>query len=486
MVMNEQWITSIGIDLGTSTTKWIASRLRVAEISGGFALSRYEIAERQLIYTSPTSFTPLLGEDAIDAHSILVLLQEGLERAGLKPEEIMSGAVIITGETATKSNAEQMVHLLARQSGQFVVASAGPDLEGIMAGKGSGARQRSLETTGVVANVDVGGGTSNVALFHRGEVMATVTFHVGGRLIRMNDEGLIEYVSPHLRRWLELSGLQAALGMTVELPLLQQIASGLCRDMLAFLQGDRNKGAACLSVGSLPADIPFIHEIMYSGGVAQLMEEPMPKVMTEVTKYGDFGPLLAHCLAAESGIFAWRHMKAEQTVRATVIGAGMQSTELSGSTVHVDEGALPVRNVPVLKMKLREGEDWAEVIRKTFETGLRLFGTDGRSPFALAILGNSDYSYADLQKLARMISLNALRLLGPEQIIVIVCEKDMSKALGQLMALHCRGRPKVVCIDQVRLENGDYMDIGEMIAGRVVPVIVKTLVFPSRDTEVIT
>jgi ethanolamine utilization protein EutA len=483
--MDEEWITSIGIDLGTSTTKWIASRFRIAEISGGFALSHYEIAERQLIYASPTSFTPLLGEDEIDAEAISVLLQVGLERAGLRTEEIKSGAVIITGETATKSNAEQMVKWIAKQSGQFVVASAGPDLEGIMAGKGSGARQRSLETANVVANVDVGGGTSNVALFHRGEVLATVTFHVGGRLIRMNSDGLIQYVSPHLRRWLELSGLQAEVGMVAELPLLQQIACGLSKDMLAFLQGDRNERAECLIVGSMPAQIPSVHEMMYSGGVAQLMEAPMPSVMTEVTKYGDFGPLLAHCLAVESSKFSWRRLMAEQTVRATVIGAGMQTTELSGSTVHVDTGALPVRNVPLIKVKLRKVVDWEATIQATFNAGHRLFGTDGRSPFALVITGNSDYSYAELQELAKVISLNALTMLRPDQILVVVCEKDISKALGQLLALQCRGKPKVVCIDQVRLEHGDYMDIGEMIADRVVPVIVKTLIFPNRITEVI-
>jgi ethanolamine utilization protein EutA len=484
--MEEEWITSVGIDLGTSTTKWMASSLRVAEISGGFALSRYEIVERKLIYTSPVVFTPLLGEDAIDAPAIMKILREGFDEAGLQPERIKSGAVIITGETATKSNAQQMVHLLAGQSGTFVVASAGPDLEGIMAGKGSGAQRRSLEMIGVIANVDVGGGTSNVALFHRGEVVATLTFHVGGRLLRMSSTGLISYISPHLMRWLKLREIMLIPGMKATVSLLRQIAAGLCGDMLSFLQGDRNYGAACLCIGLPPVDLPHIDEVMYSGGVAQLMEDSSSEVLADIARFGDFGPMLSTCLADESRKYGWRRVIAEQTARATVIGAGMQSLELSGSTVYVDEGALPVRNVPILKVTLSGTGDWQMKIQGKFSEGQRLFNTEERSPFALSIKGDADFTYANLRTLAQIIGDNALNLLGPEQVVVVICEQDMSKALGQLLALHCRGKPKVVCIDQVNLEHGDYIDIGELIAGRVVPVIVKTLVFPSKETEVMT
>ncbi|MCK9911278.1 ethanolamine ammonia-lyase reactivating factor EutA, partial [Microbacteriaceae bacterium K1510] len=104
----------------------------------------------------------------------------------IKQSDIKSGAVIITGETATKRNAQQIVHLLAERSGDFVVATAGADLEGVLAGKGSGAEARSKQIHGIIANIDIGGGTANIAFFHRGKAIGTVTFHVGGRLIRID------------------------------------------------------------------------------------------------------------------------------------------------------------------------------------------------------------------------------------------------------------------------------------------------------------
>ncbi|MCK9905503.1 ethanolamine ammonia-lyase reactivating factor EutA, partial [Frankia sp. Cpl3] len=128
------------------------------------------------------------------------------EKAGIKQSDIKSGAVIITGETATKRNAQQIVHLLAERSGDFVVATAGADLEGVLAGKGSGAEARSKQIHGIIANIDIGGGTANIAFFHRGKAIGTVTFHVGGRLIRIDQHGFIHYISPAIQPWLRQNG----------------------------------------------------------------------------------------------------------------------------------------------------------------------------------------------------------------------------------------------------------------------------------------
>src|SRR5690606_19645416 len=124
--------------------------------------------------------------DEVDPEAIFRLLQREYARAELRLQDVKSGAVIITGETATKRNAQSIVHLLAEVPGHFVVATAGADLEGVLAGKGSGAETRAKQIHGVVANIDIGGGTANAAFFHRGQVIGTITFHIGGRLIRLD------------------------------------------------------------------------------------------------------------------------------------------------------------------------------------------------------------------------------------------------------------------------------------------------------------
>jgi ethanolamine utilization protein EutA len=178
--VKEQWITSMGLDLGTSTTKMIISRLRLVNTGGRASLPRIQIAERQLVYASPIYTTPLRTHDEIDMQAISDLIQQEYEKAKVSLGGIQTGAVIITGETATKKNAEYVVHSLAHRAGDFVVATAGADLEAILAGKGSGASRRSLEYRGVIANIDIGGGTANTAFFEQGEPIGTLTFHVGG------------------------------------------------------------------------------------------------------------------------------------------------------------------------------------------------------------------------------------------------------------------------------------------------------------------
>lgn len=196
--MLQKWITSIGLDIGTSTTKLIVSKLLIANQQNQFTLPGCQIIDRRVTYASSIYTTPMLNDVEIDVQRLTVLLEQEYKNAGISLDQVEAGAVIITGETARKQNAESIVHYLAEHAGDFVVATAGADLEGILAAKGSGAIDRSAETNAVIANIDVGGGTANIALCQNGKVIETFTLHVGGRLIRLNEDGLVTYVSSHL------------------------------------------------------------------------------------------------------------------------------------------------------------------------------------------------------------------------------------------------------------------------------------------------
>ncbi|MGG1658957.1 ethanolamine ammonia-lyase reactivating factor EutA [Brevibacillus sp. NRS-1366] len=485
--MDEQWIQSVGIDVGTSTTKMIVSRLRLGRMSSTFSLPRYQIVERQLLYASAVHSTPLIGFDEIDADGIGDILRQEYEKAQISLSSIKSGAVIITGETASKKNAQHIVHLLAERSGDFVVATAGADLEGVLAGKGAGAEKRSQAIQGTIVNVDIGGGTANAAYFSRGRAIATVTFHVGGRLIRLDPQGVVQYVSPNISQWLSAKGLRIQSGQAIGFEQLGEIAEQMARSMMDYLTGRERQVSGLLVVGPHLRDAYPVEELTVSGGVGQLMMGPPVNSMADTSRYGDFGPLLGYVLQQEreKGAYPVRWNDPEQTVRATVIGAGMQSTEISGSTVHIKPELLPIKNIPILKLELTP-EQLTDPVRLRQEVasiygmGERLFEKTAGIPFALAISGIGYCSYALLQTIAQELAEQYRQTFAESQIMVVICETDMAKALGQALALRCKGAPEIICIDQVRVEYGDYIDLGEPISGTIIPVVVKTLAFDER------
>lgn len=488
----DSWIWSAGLDIGTSTTKLIVSRLKYMRTSSSLSLPRYEIVERVLVHASPIFTTPLSGPDEIDAERIWDIVASEYGKALIRPQDIKSGAVIITGETATKHNAAQIVHMLAERAGDFVVATAGADLEGLLAGKGAGADQLSRETKQIVANIDIGGGTANVVWFQRGKPIGTVTFHVGGRLMRLDEDGRLLGVSPSIEPWLRKRGYRLQCGDIVGFSLLRDVCAAMCGEMLDYVSG-RMPAEECpalqeLALGTLPARVPHIGHWMFSGGIGHMMNDEAPNGLSETVVHGDMGPLLAGMLKASVQRYPIRLAQPAQTVRATVIGAGMQSTEMSGATIHLDERLLPMRNVPVLQVELSPNllEDEAmlsDAIVECMKVGAGLYDPVASPPFALALSGVTPVTYDGVQRLSKVLSEQFKHYFPESGAMVVVCEQDAAKALGQALERRCAGWPSIVCIDQVRVEHGDYIDFGEPISGRMIPVVVKTLAFHSSSMK---
>ncbi|UKS26699.1 ethanolamine ammonia-lyase reactivating factor EutA [Paenibacillus sp. HWE-109] len=487
--MQNEWITSVGLDIGTSTTKMVVSRLKLVRSSGALSLPRFEIAERELLHASPIYTTPLKSRDEINAERIWEIVAREYEQAGIRPADLKSGAVIITGETANKTNARQILHLLAERSGDFVVATAGADLEGLLAGKGAGAERRSRQIRGAVASIDIGGGTANAAIFLRGKLVGTVTFHVGGRLIQIDATGTVLDVSLSIRPWLKASGYDVEAGDTVTFTHLQEICLGMCRSLMDYLSGlttpAQDAPLRSLLNGDPLAVIPPIEEWMVSGGIGLLMEGKAPVRISETAIHQDIGPLLAHTWKMCSAQYPIRLVQADQTVRATVIGAGMQSTEISGATVHLDASLLPIRNLPVLKLELtpqmlEQTGLLAASMDAVMRSGASLFDQAQSPPFGLALSGLNNLTYPSLQFLAEQLHVSFVNHFPSSTVLVVICETDIAKALGQSLSRRCGQRPKVICIDQIRVAYGDYIDLGEPISGIMIPVVVKTLAFHNR------
>ena len=189
-------ILSVGIDIGTSTTQLVFSRITMENTTGYFSVPRISIVEKAVIYKKPCPSYPLTTPVLIDGQAIRDIVADQYRQAGFTPEDVDTGAVIITGESARKENAAAVLEQLSGFAGEFVVSTAGPDLESIIAGKGSGAFQYSLDNACATVNLDIGGGTTNLVLFDSGSVVSKGCLDIGGRLIRLRPDRTVERVSP--------------------------------------------------------------------------------------------------------------------------------------------------------------------------------------------------------------------------------------------------------------------------------------------------
>ena len=191
-------LRSVGLDVGTTSTQMVLSKLTVENRASGFAVPELEITDRKILYKSEIHFTPLKTENLVDGERLRELVQREYRAAGIRRDAVDTGAIIITGETSRKENAREVLSALSEFAGDFVVATAGPHLESVLAAKGAGAVEYSGKHGKRVLHMDIGGGTSNLALIEDGKIQRTGCLNVGGRLLKFDEMGILTYVSPVL------------------------------------------------------------------------------------------------------------------------------------------------------------------------------------------------------------------------------------------------------------------------------------------------
>ncbi|OTP35435.1 eutA [Enterococcus faecalis] len=473
--MSKETLLTVGIDLGTSTTQLVLSELTVENFASAFTVPRISISDKKVIYRSDIIFTPLLNQSEIDAEPIKAFVAEQYRQAGIHKQDIQMGAVIITGETARKSNANNVLRALSGYAGDFVVATAGPDLESIIAGKGAGAQTYSETKRKPVVNLDIGGGTTNLAVFKDGEVIDTACFDIGGRLIKLDQQQKITYIAPKIQEIINKKGLTLHLGdQATEQNLLPIIS-----ELVAVLENSIGLGTLSPFYQLLVTNHPLrkgeeLPIVTFSGGVADCLNT----TSTNLFKYGDIGLLLGKYLR-KSLIFSEKEvLESAETIRATVVGAGSHTAEISGSTIAYREQILPVKNIPILKLAQEDETLTVTELGQRIQEKLNWHRIEETPQIALAIRGMSNPTFADIQRYGQGI-VEGLASLVAEQIpIIVMVDEDMAKALGHALSAHLPKDYPFICLDSVKVENGDYVDIGLPVAeGAVLPVIVKTLVF---------
>ena len=444
-------LLSVGLDVGTTSTQLVFSELAIENRAGSFSVPEMAITDRKILYKSPVHFTPLQDEAHVDGAALRQLVAREYEAARIPREQVDTGAIIITGETSRKENAATVLRELSGFAGDFVVATAGPDLESVLAAKGAGAVAHSRETGKTLLHMDIGGGTSNLALIRDGEVTATGCLNVGGRLVKFDESHILTYVSPVLRGLCDLRPGDAVTPSALE-PIAQRLVEAL--EMAAGLREPGPLLSQLTTTGTAmdPPSEPVA--VSFSGGVADCIDTDLPW-----DSFGDLGVILGGVIR-RSRLCARHYLLGRETIRATVIGAGCHSAQLSGSTIFHRNVDFPLKNLPVLCPP--RDVSLTDYLRR------ELPKQEGAAVIALP--GPEKPGYAGLRELAAQLTEAV-----PSGPLLLCLEQDTAKALGQLLALRLPPSRPIACIDRIRLSPESYLDIGAPI-GPALPVVIKTLI----------
>jgi ethanolamine utilization protein EutA len=427
------------------------------------------VLERRVLSRSPILLTPFSENWNIDRGPLEKLVFGAFAEAGLTPEAIDTGAVIVTGEAARRDNAARIAEIFSDEAGRFVCATAGPRLEGVLAAHGSGAVQRSRDWAFTLLHIDVGGGTTKVNVVQHGYVIATTAMNIGARLVAHDESGHIERLETAGGEFLRLIGRPLQPGDPIDEATREQLAERMADVMLGVLHGDPApwEGFWVLPPIEVP---PAIDGIVFSGGVSEYIYG------RETATFGDLGPLLGAAVRARVDARGYAILGGSEGIRATVIGASSYSMQLSGETIFLPNlEALPIRNLRIFVVPV----SWQPPIAELSEAAVRTV-LAGRDPevvgtaYALAITSPAFIGYGSAQELGEGIRRALLALPADDRPQMLVFEQNIGQVIGHML----QAELGIPCIDEVTLSELDFIDVGKQVSGEsYVPVVVKSLAF---------
>ncbi len=421
-----------------------------------------------MIHRSNVILTPYSSERRIDTDALGTFIARSYAEAGWSPDDVDTGAVITTGEAARKENAAAIVALFSGQAGKFVCATAGHHLESLLAAHGSGAVALSRDAaTPLVLNIDIGGGTTKLAVCRDGHVEETAALDIGARVVSWDTAGTINSVTRAGARVAKEAGVQIAAGDRRDERALYAIAERIADLALRVPTGKDFDDPSVWLTDPLVAGGPF-RALVFSGGVAEYINGLQDE------EFGDLGLRLGRAIQRRRAEF--EVLRPVESIRATCIGASQYSVQVSGDTLFLsDPTLLPLRDLAAIAVRPETAS--AGAIANEIRRGIaRLDREDGR--FALAMRWRHGPAYPALRELCAGIADGTHELLGAHSPLVVILDADLAGIVGQMLRDELGVRAPVICVDQIALSDLDFIDIGAVLPEKsVVPVVVKSLVF---------
>jgi ethanolamine utilization protein EutA len=387
--------------------------------------------------------------------------------------------VILTGEALRRENAAAIAGILSEQGGDFVCAAAGHHMEALLAAYGSGAARVSHDEGKRILNIDIGGGTTKLAIVEHGRVVATAAVHIGGRLQVVDDAGRIVRLDPAGKYHAATAGFFWNRGDVATADALDQVAETMAGALVtAIATRPLPHAIEHLYLTDPIADLGRIDGVMFSGGVSEYVYG------REDRDFGDMGRRLGAAVRArlQAGGLPWPLLPAGECIRATALGASEYSVQLSGNTSYISApGALlPRRNLQVLQPQFAchdviDPDALAAAIRAHFAA---FDLAEGQAEVALALRWQGAPSHERLFCFAQGIARGLADTVAQRRPLYVMLDGDVAQTLGAILREELEVMSEILVIDGVTLWDFDYIDLGRIrLPSRTVPVTIKSLVF---------
>ncbi|WP_046500174.1 ethanolamine ammonia-lyase reactivating factor EutA [Streptomyces odonnellii] len=467
-------LTSVGIDIGSATSQVLFSRLTLRRM-GRELSSAFRVVGKEIIHESAVALTPYAEGRRIDEERLTALVDAAFVDAGVRAEEVDTGAVILTGEATRRHNARAIADLFAARTGRFICATAGHGMEATLAAHGSGAVARSARDHSRVLNIDIGGGTTKLSVSKSGSVLATGALHLGARLIVVDGAGRIVRLEPAGRRLAGSLGLDWALGDRVWEPELREVAALMADTVLAEVNGVPapldGLGWTRLT-GPLAEQGPY-DAVVFSGGVAEYLYG------RESREFGDLGALLGRALTERADRLPGPVEDTGRAIRATVLGASQYTVQVSGNTIHIDDpDLLPLHNLRVVRpeVELPDTVD-PRSVEAAVRRALSDSGTGPGDAVVFAFRWSGLPSFPRLDAFVEGIRRGLSERIEAGRPLCLLFEGDIARTVGGI--LYDQGvRVPVISVDGIAVGDLHFVDIGAVLPkSGTVPVSLKSMVF---------